>query len=904
MERETKALALTHEMRKHSSVCRERRSIRFGMATAAGLFLLAALPATSLAQQPSFAEFSIPTGNTSHPQGITTGPDGAVWFVETSTSTGQPKIGRIDVTGGFKEYSNLPAGTQPQQIVAGPDGNLYFTGGNYIGQMTPAGVLTQFVVPLPNGVSTASTTGIAVGHDGNIWFAEAAPGVNAIGALSTSGNFSVVPGTPISIPTNINSEGSIPTWLTLGPDNNIWFTEQLGNKIGTVRSGAITEYSIPTANSEPFGIASDGTNLWFTERNTGKVAKITTGGTITEYLLTNPTTAAPLGITLGPDGAMWFTEEGSNKIGRITTGGTLSEYTIPTANSGAYAITEGPDRALWFTEDLAGAIGRISELSFESFGLIPGALTQVSIGADGSVWGINAGQQIYNRNFASDGWTNVPGSLKSISVGNANAVWGLNYTNQIYHLNASGTGWVNVPGELNQISVGADGEVWGINYVNNIYRYNGSGWTEVGGASSKLNSITVGSAGDVYGINSNGGVFWYNPGAARFEWLNGTLGYSQVAVGIDGDVWALNGGRAYHWDVLHNEFVATSLSSVSQLVVGSGAAVFALNSSDQVFQWDATSQTWVQLSGSLVDIAAGANGTVWGVSSSQQIYQLLGAPTRAYHTLTVVPGAVLDQISVGADGTVWGVYSGTVEYFNRNTQTFQAVAGAPPMSQVSVGAGNDVWGTYCPATGSNNCSVYEYLAGASPSWKLIPGELNLVQVGANGDVWGINSPGQTYYYDFLSSPPSWVNIPGSLGTLSVGADGTVWGINGFLQVYRYNGRTDGTVGSWQNIPGSLTEISVGNANDVWGINETDGVYTYDTTTSTWSSPAGASLDEVWTSFDGAVWGVNTGGNLYQWNGSSFAPIGPSGVATEVLLGNANNVWVLNETGQGAVYYWF
>lgn len=872
--------------------------MRLLWAAGASLFLLAALPLTSSAQL-NFAEFPVPTAGAG-PSGITVGSDNAIWFAEYEADA----IGRIDINGNFTSYSlESTSGTctastpcRPQQIVSGPDGNLYFTvaNGNFIGQLVPStGVISQFPIPTAN----ASPTGITVGHDGNIWFTEAAPGVNAIAAVSTTGSFAVV--TPIAITT----ANSIPTWLTVGPDDNIWFTEQCpasagcsgGGKIGTVAAGVIHEYAVG-AGSGPFAIVSgpDG-NLWFTDRSLGMVDRITTGGTITTHSLASASTQ-PLGITVGPDGALWFAEVGTNQIGRITTGGARTDYAIPTPNSNPYAIIEGPDNALWFSEGVANKIGRISEIAFESLQQVPGALTQVSIGADGSVWGINQFQQTYTYNTATGSWTEIAGTLKTISAGNTNAVWGLNYANQIYHYDAATKAWVNVPGELNQIAVGGDGSVWGINYLGNIYFYNGSGWSQVTGTlSTNPGSIAVGSAGAVYGLNSNGGIYWYNPGTGLFQWLKGTVGFTQIAVGIDGDLWGIQNGTVYHYDVLHGTGVATG--SYTQVVVGSGASVFALNASGDVFQWDATSQAWVQIPGILSDISVGANGTVWGVNSSQQIYRLLGAPTRPYQALSIIQGATLDQISVGVDGAVWGVSGGTVEFFNRGTQTFQAVPGAPTMAQVSVAAGNDVWGVDLSG------NIYEYVAGTSPAWTHIPGELNLVQVNTGplpygSSVWGINASGETYYYDFATS--SWVQIPGNLGTLSVGVDGTVWGINGQLQVYRYSGSTNGSVGTWTNIPGSLSEISVGSANNVWGINAQNDVYYYN---NGWVQIPGALLNEVWTTFDGAVWGVNANGGLYQWKGSSFSQVGTGTTVSYAVAGNATNVWAVNATN-GSVYMWF
>jgi len=72
--------------------------------------------------------------------------------------------------------------------------------------------------------------------------------------------------------------------------------------------GSLTEFEVPTAGSEPLGIASgpDGA-LWFTEENTGKFARITTAGVITEYALNNEN-VSPWMITTGPDGMLWFTD--------------------------------------------------------------------------------------------------------------------------------------------------------------------------------------------------------------------------------------------------------------------------------------------------------------------------------------------------------------------------------------------------------------------------------------------------------------------------------------------------------------------------------------------------------------------------------------------------------------------
>lgn len=239
----------------------------------------------------------------------------------------------------------------------------------------PEGAVNEFSIP-----SDSYATDIAAGPDGNLWFT--AQYQDQIGRITPSGEI-----TEFTIPT-ANSD---PYGITAGPDGNLWFTESNRNKIGRITpSGAITEFTIPTASSEPYEITAgpDG-NLWFTEHLGGKIGRITPSGAITEFK-TPTANMMPYGITAGPDGNLWFTEDGySDKIGRITPSGAITEFTIPTANSTPYGITAGPDGNLWFTENHGNSIGRITptgaftEFAVPTSGSQP---TNITAGPDGSLW--------------------------------------------------------------------------------------------------------------------------------------------------------------------------------------------------------------------------------------------------------------------------------------------------------------------------------------------------------------------------------------------------------------------------------------------------------------------------------------------------------------------------------------
>ena len=52
----------------------------------------------------------------------------------------------------------------------------------------------------------------------------------------------------------------------------------------------------------------------------------------------------PMGIALGADGNLWITEFATSKIGQLATNGTISESVTPTRKAGPIGIASGPDR--------------------------------------------------------------------------------------------------------------------------------------------------------------------------------------------------------------------------------------------------------------------------------------------------------------------------------------------------------------------------------------------------------------------------------------------------------------------------------------------------------------------------------------------------------------------------------
>jgi streptogramin lyase len=380
-----------------------------------------------------FTVYAVPTPNAG-PAGITAGPDGNVWFTEQTVN----KLGRVclvvgSANGGdessacsdagtvvnpsdagsacMTEFGGLASDASPQEIVQGPDGDLWFIeqGSNKVGHMTLCGtLLNEFSIPTAH----AYALGIAVGPDGNLWFTEHV--ANNIGRLTIAGNFSEYP-LPSSDAGSDGGVGAAPYGITAGPDGALWFAESGTDKIGRISTaGTLTEYPLsPGAAPEGIVASFDG-NLWFAEYGANKIGKISTSGALSEYAI--PTDGSqPQDVAVGPDGSIWFTEQLGNNIGRVGTDGTVTEYAIPTFEAAPQGIVAGADGNMWFVEVLGNAVGRITstanptitEFAVPSAQAFPAFL---AAGLDGDLWFTEFNTDLIGRFTLSSACAAAPGN--------------------------------------------------------------------------------------------------------------------------------------------------------------------------------------------------------------------------------------------------------------------------------------------------------------------------------------------------------------------------------------------------------------------------------------------------------------------------------------------------------------
>ena len=180
-----------------------------------------------------------------------------MWFTEYVGGT----IGRITPDGAITEYPLPDLRYGPEGIAAGPDGNMWFT------ESTREQDRADHPRRQHHRVSLAHRGGRPrTGSRPARTATCGSPSAAIRTQLDRQPDRADHPARHASPNTPCPRQGSSPSGIAAGPDGNLWFTEPAA-QIGRITpAGAITEYPAAHSLQRPRGIAAgpDG-NMWFTE---------------------------------------------------------------------------------------------------------------------------------------------------------------------------------------------------------------------------------------------------------------------------------------------------------------------------------------------------------------------------------------------------------------------------------------------------------------------------------------------------------------------------------------------------------------------------------------------------------------------------------------------------------------
>jgi streptogramin lyase len=253
----------------------------------------------------------------------------------------------------------LPASTNPHDVTATTDGDVWFTvEGAFdpvtfftpgsVARVTPRGVITEFAV-----CDSCVVRDIVQGPDGILYISANDAELRRI---TTSGQVQ----SSVLVP---DGNGS-PIHGVAADSTSIWFADFFNNRVGrfTVSTAAFGFYA--AEGVDDVAVAEDGT-VWFTgsEASTG-TAFIGELDPAAGVVSTTGLSGTAAGIAVAPNGTVWATEIFAQLIARLTPNGSAPHAVVEfqTAQGATpLGIAAAPDGNVWFTQNLRGNIARITQ---------------------------------------------------------------------------------------------------------------------------------------------------------------------------------------------------------------------------------------------------------------------------------------------------------------------------------------------------------------------------------------------------------------------------------------------------------------------------------------------------------------------------------------------------------------
>jgi virginiamycin B lyase len=310
-------------------------------------------------------EYSLPPN--AGPLALSAGGPGTFWFTEFTAGRGE----FFSENATIREFAVPESKSQPAYVVVGPDGAVWFSDQKSPGsiwQFDPSNHHFQQYVTETSG---STPLGVLVDGQNNVWFAELTG--DKLGELAYPSRSLK----EFALPTS----NSGPAELAFSANGSvIWITETYASQIASFdkRTQSFREFNPSVSMKSPVGVVTDKSdNVWVAEHGGSSIIEFKPGNsTFWKYPTSVPpvssgySVSAPATLAVDSGGHLWFVEHCLNRVGRLDPlKGTIDEFPIPTP--GAYSVLNALDSKgnFWFTEFSANEIGVVPANATSPLGL-------------------------------------------------------------------------------------------------------------------------------------------------------------------------------------------------------------------------------------------------------------------------------------------------------------------------------------------------------------------------------------------------------------------------------------------------------------------------------------------------------------------------------------------------------
>lgn len=276
----------------------------------------------------------------------------------------------------------------------------------------------------------------------------------------------------------------------------------------------------------------------------------------------------------------------------------------------------------------------------------PGSVKRIAVAPDGQLWAVLSDGRI--RSYDGKAWADYPARALDIALGGTDVVMIVGADGLVRSWNGTQRAWVILPGVQDAISLGVtpDGRAWVVAQGNDIWA-NGSIISEQVQQNEDVASVPQAvvpvAKAPIAKVEVAETPAPSTPTApvpadttAQTETTNVT-GSSPTAPGST-DPATITAKATI-------KFVDTR-QSIIDLAIGADGSVFGLADGGAVMRWSNAQQRFKTFPGSLVRLAVDRDGNPWGISALGRVFRHNGQQWRQIHNATAV------DIAVGYDGSV------------------------------------------------------------------------------------------------------------------------------------------------------------------------------------------------------------------------------------------------------------
>lgn len=441
----------------------------------------------------------------------------------------------------------------------------------------------------------------------------------------------------------------------------------------------------------------------------------------------------------------------------------------------------------------------------DNWSRLPGTLKGIALEPSGVPWGVDTEGRILQ--YSGSYWHPVPGAASDIAVGADGSIWIVQLDGVPARWESRTREWKPVEPAAKAIGIAVDpaGLPWIIGADNSVSRYDGKIWLEV--PDIKAKSVALGPEGSVFVVDVDDKLQRLDRLGKRWDPINGD--FATVAVGPGGQPWAATSRAEIYASSLFEErrveapiqivgtssgkplsagtnAVPTSKESLSiasfqlipnftgrNIAIGNDGSVFALAFDGTLARWNNGQKRFLSFPGLFARIAVAPDGKPWGVTGRGEVWRHDG------NNWQVVKSVQAQDIGIGLNGTkiVAGLdevlyrYVASEDRFERMRASHDGEP-APVGSRIAIDPQGQPW------TITNDNVIRR--CDRQPCERLVQ-TAREIGIGPNGSVFIVDMDYRLRRYDKASG--DWERIGIDAATVAVGPGEKPWLVNGKSEIW-------------------------------------------------------------------------------------------------------------------------